>query len=96
MQKKQHKKTFSLQLESSRNQRRVFFLVQRMSVITIASAHLALSDGTLCGGKYEIPRGTWILCNWRAVMMDPEVFQDPEAFRPERFISQVREYAGTL
>ncbi len=65
-----------------------------MSVITIASAHLALSDGTLCGGKYEIPRGTWILCNWRAVMMDPEVFQDPDTFRPERFISQVREYAG--
>ena len=60
-----------------------------MSVITIASAHLALSDGTLCGGKYEIPRGTWILCNWRAVMMDPEVFQDPDTFRPERFISKV-------
>ncbi|XP_059491009.1 uncharacterized protein LOC132205760 [Neocloeon triangulifer] len=41
-------------------------------------------DATFRG--YKIPKGTMILINLRSVNMDKVHFEDPEIFRPERFI----------
>ena len=40
----------------------------------------------LAGGKYAIPRNQPIIVLLAAVNRDPTVFEDPEAFRPERML----------
>lgn len=42
------------------------------------------SDATL--GGYYIPKGTHIVPNLWGVHMDPKLWNDPEAFNPDRFL----------
>ncbi|CAL5088083.1 unnamed protein product [Urochloa decumbens] len=46
--------------------------------------HAAMAGGAEVGG-YPVPTGTKVIVNLWAVMRDPAVWPDPEAFSPERF-----------
>ncbi|CAL5064109.1 unnamed protein product [Urochloa decumbens] len=46
--------------------------------------HAAMAAGAEVGG-YPVPAGTKVIVNLWAVMRDPAVWPDPEAFSPERF-----------
>ncbi|PGH06118.1 hypothetical protein AJ80_08224 [Polytolypa hystricis UAMH7299] len=42
----------------------------------------------LAGGKYAIPRNQAMIAILSAVNRDPEVFEDPESFKPERMLGE--------
>lgn len=50
------------------------------------------SDGNepvlLAGGEYQVPRTQPLIALLTAVNRDPEVFEDPEAFKPERMVGE--------
>ena len=48
--------------------------------------HSVLEDKEIAG--YHIPKGTLVIGNLYAVNNDPEVWQSPHLFQPERFITQ--------
>jgi len=48
--------------------------------------------GLLKVGNFEIPSGTVLMSNSYTIHMDQEYWKDPEAFRPERFISNNGQY----
>ncbi|KAM5536769.1 hypothetical protein V8D89_009487 [Ganoderma adspersum] len=54
------------------------------SVLPIGIPHATVADDEFRG--YFIPAGTMLIPNTWACMNDPEVYQDPEVFRPERFM----------
>ena len=56
-------------------------------VVPLALPHSTLSDTTLAG--YHIPAGTMVMLNLCSVHQDPEIWGDPECFRPDRFIDDV-------
>ncbi|MCJ1359354.1 MAG: hypothetical protein MMC33_009356 [Icmadophila ericetorum] len=45
----------------------------------------------LAGGKYEIPKNQVMIAVLSAVNRDPDVFDDPLAFKPERMLSEAYE-----
>ena len=71
--------------------RAVLLEVQRNVVLTpLSTLHAASADTILRG--YHIPKGATIVSNLYAVMKDPDVFPEPDRFKPERFINEEGQY----
>jgi long-chain fatty acid omega-monooxygenase len=65
----------------------ILFESQRLSsVIVILPPHRAVEDTILDG--YKIPKDTVVLLNTHSTNMDPDIYPDPNSFRPERFINK--------
>ena len=47
-------------------------------------ARVALEDVEV--GGVHIPKGTPVVCNSLGMAYDPQIYKDPEEFRPERFM----------
>ena len=63
--------------------------VQRLSCTAPASLlHFATEDIEVKSGhqSYTIPRGARVLCNLRKFLLDPDIFEEPKKFSPERFL----------
>uniref|UniRef100_A0A348G630 Cytochrome P450 2 n=1 Tax=Odontomachus monticola TaxID=613454 RepID=A0A348G630_ODOMO len=61
--------------------------VMRMSpFLPLSVIHKAVKDTTL--GGYAIPANTAVITNLAAMHHDPNLWGDPENFRPERFINE--------
>ncbi|KAI8513696.1 hypothetical protein Bbelb_080200 [Branchiostoma belcheri] len=66
--------------------------VQRIKpIVPLSVPHAASRDTTLNG--YNIPQEAIILVNLWSVHMDPELFPEPDSFRPERFLDQDGNFA---
>lgn len=51
-----------------------------------------LQDTELCG--YRIPMNSMIIPLQWAIHMDPEKWEDPDYFNPNRFINEVGDYTA--
>ncbi|XP_032684829.1 probable cytochrome P450 304a1 [Odontomachus brunneus] len=56
------------------------------SLLPLSVIHRAVKDTTL--GGYAIPANTAVITNLAAMHHDPNLWGDPENFRPERFINE--------
>ncbi|KAK3722060.1 hypothetical protein QZH41_007362 [Actinostola sp. cb2023] len=56
------------------------------SVMPLGIPHQAITDSYL--GPYQIPKGTTVLMNIYAIHHDPEIWENPHDFNPERFLDE--------
>ena len=59
-------------------------ILRKTSVVPLGLTHRAAEDDTVEG--FLIPKDTSVVANIYAVHHDPDVWVDPESFRPERWI----------
>ncbi|XP_029675425.1 cytochrome P450 18a1 [Formica exsecta] len=60
-------------------------ILRRSSIVPLGTTHATTRDVTLNG--YTIPAGCQVVPLLHAVHMDPELWDEPEAFRPTRFLT---------
>ncbi len=61
--------------------------IQRMSATAPSSLpHQSTKEIHING--YTIPKGSKVICNLRRFMRDPAVFEEPDRFNPDRFLSE--------
>lgn len=68
-------------------------ILETLRLVTISpfpGSHVPLEDTTICG-KF-IPKGTEIMVNLWAVHHDPNFWEDPWMFRPDRFLDDNGEF----
>ncbi|KAI8139311.1 cytochrome P450 [Fennellomyces sp. T-0311] len=61
----------------------------RYRPFTITGLHHETTKDVSCRGYY-IPKGTTIASNMRAMHMSPDIFDDPETFKPDRLIHHLK------
>ncbi|KAF5330223.1 hypothetical protein D9611_010590 [Ephemerocybe angulata] len=54
------------------------------TVVPLGLAHVAAEDAEYDG--YYIPKGTFVMTNAWSILHDPEVYENPMEFKPERFL----------
>ncbi|XP_072035377.1 cytochrome P450 2U1-like [Amphiura filiformis] len=65
--------------------------IQRhVTLVPLSVFHSASDDTSLHG--YRIPKGATLVSNLYAVMRDPNMFPEPDQFKPERFINDEGKY----
>lgn len=57
------------------------------SIVALGLPHIAMEDIRLDG--YDVPKGSKLVTNTWTFHRDPEVWGDPDVFRPERFLDAV-------
>jgi len=67
-------------------------LMRCRTIACLALPHYTLKDTTV--GGYYIPANTTVIVNLYGAHMDPEVFPEPEVFRPERFLDENGKVTG--
>ncbi|KAH7310793.1 cytochrome P450 [Stachybotrys elegans] len=65
----------------------------RISAPLLSRLPVIAPDDDLQCGEWTIPAGTPVAMTYRNVTMDPKIFKDPEAFLPERWLSDNPELA---
>ncbi|KAK2147276.1 hypothetical protein LSH36_561g00012 [Paralvinella palmiformis] len=66
--------------------------VFRKETFAVFGVPLATTCDTTIG-KYELPKGTGVLINFWALHHDPDFWENPSEFRPERFLQDNGELA---
>ncbi|KAH9994266.1 cytochrome P450 [Russula vinacea] len=61
-------------------------LMRWQMVTPTGGAHLSSRDDVYRG--FFIPKGSLIIANAWAILHDPEIYPDPEEFKPERFLNE--------
>ncbi|XP_074593778.1 cytochrome P450 18a1 isoform X1 [Brevipalpus obovatus] len=68
----------------------IWEVLRRGNIIPLGPAHSTVCDAELLG--YRIPKNSHVIANLYAVHMDPNLWEDPEEFRPERFLNNGKVY----
>ncbi|TBU23431.1 O-methylsterigmatocystin oxidoreductase [Dichomitus squalens] len=64
------------------------------SVVPLAVPHFSIEEDVYMG--YRIPKGSIVLSNIWSYSRDERYYPDPEAFRPERFLTEERKLDSTV
>jgi len=64
--------------------------VLRMTPITPINPPRRAMENTQLAG-YDIPKDTWIFQHWGSMFKRPDLWKDPDEFRPERFLEENKE-----
>jgi steroid 17alpha-monooxygenase/17alpha-hydroxyprogesterone aldolase len=61
-------------------------VLRHCSVMPLGIPHQAMCDSTI--GPYQVPKGTTVLLNIYAIHHDPDVWENPMDFNPDRFLDE--------